>query len=129
MINEPDHEGTCNIKDVGIDTIHTFTQSHEEESQKSSYDSDDSNNASIHDNTYSTSNSDSSIMNVRNMCIDPIAVKAQYIVHSGIENGTRGRSIGFGQLNINVHFNDHVVTLPGLETFMQGSLLELDLSV
>lgn len=27
VINEPSHEGTCSIKDVGIDTIHTFTKS------------------------------------------------------------------------------------------------------
>lgn len=36
VINEPNHEGTCSIKDVGIDTIHTFTQSLEEESETSS---------------------------------------------------------------------------------------------
>lgn len=35
-------------------------------------------------------------------------------------------SIGLGQLNINVNFNNHVLTLPSLETLTQGILLELN---
>lgn len=30
-INEPNHEGTCSIKDVGVDTIYTFTKPLEDE--------------------------------------------------------------------------------------------------
>lgn len=74
MINEPNHEGTCNIKDVGIDTIHTFTKSLEEELETTSYDSDNSDRGSIYNNTYSTSYYDYSVMNVEMFPADPVIV-------------------------------------------------------
>lgn len=74
MINEPNHKGTCSIKDVGIDTIHTFTKSLEEELENSSYDSDNSDISSIYDNNYSASYYDYSIMNVETLPADPVTV-------------------------------------------------------
>lgn len=67
-INEPNHEGTCSIKDVGVDTIYTFTKPIEDESATSSYDSDDSNRSSIYNNNYSTTHYDYSIMNDEILC-------------------------------------------------------------
>lgn len=75
MINEPNIEGTCSIKDVGVDTIQTFTQSLEEDSKNSSDDSDDSDNNPIYDNIYSTSNSESSYVNDENLSIDLVTIE------------------------------------------------------
>lgn len=72
LTNEPQHEGTCSIKDVGVDTIHMLTKSLEEASKTLSNDSDDS---PIQDNIYSASKSESSDVNNENLSIDLITVK------------------------------------------------------
>lgn len=128
VINEPNHEGTCNIKGLGIDTIHTFTKLVEDESETSSYDSDNSDRSSIYNN-YSTSYYDYSVMNVEMLSVDPVIVTPRYVVQSGVVDDARCRSVGLGPLNTNMNFDNCVVTLPGLETPTQGSLLELNLSV
>lgn len=75
MINEPNLEGTYNIKDVGVDTIHIFTRSLEEDLETSSDDFDDSDNSHVYENVYSVSNSESSDVNSKNLSTDLVTVK------------------------------------------------------
>lgn len=75
MINEPNLEGTCSIKDVGVDTIHMFTQSLEEDSEISFDDSDDSDNNPIYDNIYLASNSESFDVNDENLSTDLVTIE------------------------------------------------------
>lgn len=75
VTNEPKHEGTCSIKDVGIDTIHMLTKSPKEDSETSSDDSYNSDDSLIQDDIYSASNFESSDTNNENLSIDLITIK------------------------------------------------------
>lgn len=44
-------------------------------------------------------------------------------------NEITSMSIRLDQLNINMNFNNHDLTLPSLETLTQGIILELDFSI
>lgn len=129
MIIEPEHEGTCSIKDVDIDTIHAFIETFEDELDASSYDSDKSEISSIYDITYSTPNYDYFVLNIKTLSEEPVDVEPQYLVQSKVEEGASGRSFWLDPLNANINFDNYVITLPGLEMLMQGTLLELNLLV
>lgn len=129
VIIEPNHEGTCSIQDVDIDTIYAFTNPLEEELEASSCGSDHSKIRSIYDNTYSTPNYDYFDMNVEILSEGPVTVEPQHVVQSEVEEGASGRSVGLDPLNADVNLNNRVITLPGREMLTQGSILELNLSV
>lgn len=62
-------------------------------------------------------------MNVETLSADPVTIEPRYAVQSEVEDGASGRFVGLGPLNTNVKFDNHVLTLLGLETLMQDSLL------
>lgn len=124
-INEPNHEGTCSTKDVGVDTIYAFTKPLEDESATSSYDSNDLDRSSIYDNNYSTTHYDYSVMN--DLILSTVI--PWYVAQSEVGDDARSRSVELGPIHTNMNDDNHVVTLPGLKTHTQGSLLELNWSV
>lgn len=68
-------------------------------------------------------------MNLEPLSEDAIIVEPQYVVQFKVGEGYSGMFVGLYYWNTNVRFNNHVMTLPSLETLMQGGLLEINLSV
>lgn len=104
---EQNIEGTCSIKDVGIDTIHILTQSLEEKSETSSDHTDDSDNSPTEDSIYSAENLESSHANNEDLCTDHVDVESQYEVQSNVEDDSTSLSTGSDLLNINMNSNNH----------------------